>query len=315
MALSAWAATCVEEAVALARVGLPPGTALTIRPAPRPLLQVDFRWKGDANIIMGIELPVGGSLTRMAPKVSDLAVSGTARIVLRPLLETIPGFGAALVSLRAPPIVRFHLDFGRAFGGSSSAAAIRLWLDDFLRNQIAEMMLWPARVVVPILSEDVTGPLDSLYLTCVDWGAQKSGRVGRRQAFSGLGKWAPQLEWGSPGLLPESCIRLHAHHPKNRPRFFPFEKCRRNAALPMPLPWMQAPRRAAGGRHRGSRPAQGGRHGIRRLLCHRVHHRPHGTSLWPGSSWLGPSSTVLSCGGRASNCRGQGSSMGGGRCA
>lgn len=104
----------------------------------------------------------------MAPKVSDLAVSGTARIVLRPLLETIPGFGAALVSLRTPPIVRFHLDFGRAFGGSSSAAAIRLWLDDFLRNQIAEMMLWPARVVVPILPEDVTGPLDSLYLTCVD---------------------------------------------------------------------------------------------------------------------------------------------------
>lgn len=113
---------------------------------------------------MGIELPVGGSFTRMAPKVSHLAVSGTARIVLRPLVDTIPGFGAALISLRVPPIVRFHLDFGRAFGGAASAGAIRLWLDDFLRRQVAEMMLWPARIVVPILDESIMGPLDDLYL-------------------------------------------------------------------------------------------------------------------------------------------------------
>lgn len=127
-------------------------------------LEADFRWSGDANIVMGIELPLGGSFTRMAPKVSDLAVSGTARIVLRPLVDTVPGFGAALVSLRVPPIVRFHLNFGKAFGGAASAGAIRLWLDDFLRSQVAEMMLWPARIVVPILDEAVTGPLDDLYL-------------------------------------------------------------------------------------------------------------------------------------------------------
>ncbi|KFM28651.1 Extended synaptotagmin-3 [Auxenochlorella protothecoides] len=127
-------------------------------------VEVDFRWSGDANIVMGIDLPVGGTLTRLAPKVSDLAVSGTARVVLRPLLDTIPGFGAALVSLRKPPIVRFHLDFGKAFGGAASAGAIRLWLDDFLRTQIAEMLLWPSRIVIPLLDESVTGPLDDLYL-------------------------------------------------------------------------------------------------------------------------------------------------------
>lgn len=82
------------------------GTVLTTQFTPRSS-KVDFRWSGDANIVMGIDLPVGGTLTRLAPKVSDLAVSGTARVVLRPLLDTIPGFGAALVSLRKPPIVRW----------------------------------------------------------------------------------------------------------------------------------------------------------------------------------------------------------------
>jgi hypothetical protein len=36
--------------------------------------QVDYRWSGDANIFLAIELPAGGSATRMVPKVSDLAV-------------------------------------------------------------------------------------------------------------------------------------------------------------------------------------------------------------------------------------------------
>jgi hypothetical protein len=37
-------------------------------------LQVDYRWAGDANIFLAIELPAGGQATRMVPKVSNLAV-------------------------------------------------------------------------------------------------------------------------------------------------------------------------------------------------------------------------------------------------
>lgn len=36
--------------------------------------QVDYRWAGDANIFLAIELAAGGKATRMVPKVSDLAV-------------------------------------------------------------------------------------------------------------------------------------------------------------------------------------------------------------------------------------------------
>lgn len=53
-------------------------------------------------------------------------LSGTMRVILKPLLPEIPGFGAAVVSLRKPPIVRFHLDFGKSLGGSYSAGAIKV---------------------------------------------------------------------------------------------------------------------------------------------------------------------------------------------
>ncbi|PSC74351.1 synaptotagmin-5-like [Micractinium conductrix] len=127
-------------------------------------IEVDYRWAGDANIFLAIELAAGGKATRMVPKVSDLAVSGTLRVILKPLVPEIPGFGAAVVSLRKPPLIRFNLDFGASMGGSYSAGAIKAWLDPFLRETISGMMLWPKRMVVPILPEIVTGPLDDLYL-------------------------------------------------------------------------------------------------------------------------------------------------------
>lgn len=63
-------------------------------------MQVAFRWAGDANIGIAIELPAGGEHTRMVPKVTDLQVAGVARVILSPLVPVIPGFGAAIVALR-----------------------------------------------------------------------------------------------------------------------------------------------------------------------------------------------------------------------
>ena len=67
---------------------------------PHMLLQVSLRWAGDANIALAIELPAGGDATRMVPKVSNLHVSAVGRILLAPLLPEIPGFGAAVISLK-----------------------------------------------------------------------------------------------------------------------------------------------------------------------------------------------------------------------
>ena len=113
--------------------------------------EVSFRWSGDANIHLAIDLQGGGMMTRMVPKVADLAVSGCARILLSPLVPEIPGFAAATVALMRPPEVKFRLDFGRAFGGSLSAKAVVNWLDPFLRETLRAMLVWPRRIVVPLL--------------------------------------------------------------------------------------------------------------------------------------------------------------------
>jgi hypothetical protein len=44
--------------------------------------------------------------TRLVPRVTDLAVRGTARVALSPLLPVLPGFGALMFSLARPPQVR-----------------------------------------------------------------------------------------------------------------------------------------------------------------------------------------------------------------
>lgn len=60
--------------------------------------------------------------------------------------------------------MHFRLDFGRAFGGSWTAKPIRLWLDPFIRETLTEMLVWPNRMVVPMLPEQQIGSLDHLYL-------------------------------------------------------------------------------------------------------------------------------------------------------
>ncbi len=63
-------------------------------------MQVALRWAGDANIAIAIELPIGGEATRMVPKISDLHIQAVGRVMLVPLCGEIPGFGAAVISLR-----------------------------------------------------------------------------------------------------------------------------------------------------------------------------------------------------------------------
>jgi len=72
-----------------------------------------------------------------------------------------------LVFCRKPPQIKFKLDFGKALGSAYTAKAVRLWLDPFLRETLADLIVWPNRIVVPILPEEVTGPLDDLMLRSV----------------------------------------------------------------------------------------------------------------------------------------------------
>ena len=60
---------------------------------------------------------------------------------------------------RTPPLIHFNLDFA-----GIAASAVKAWLDPFLRETLVQLLVWPNRIVVPLLPEQDTGPLDKLFL-------------------------------------------------------------------------------------------------------------------------------------------------------
>ena len=62
--------------------------------------------------------------------------------------------------------MHFNLSLGRAFGGSVVAKPIMLWLDPFLRTTLADLIVWPNRIVVP-LSYDPDFDYSVLEMRCV----------------------------------------------------------------------------------------------------------------------------------------------------
>lgn len=58
-------------------------------------------------------------------------------------------------------MIHFNLDFA-----GIAASAVKAWLDPFLRETLVSLLVWPNRIVVPLLPEQDTGPLDKLFLRC-----------------------------------------------------------------------------------------------------------------------------------------------------
>ncbi|KAF8057744.1 SYT2 [Scenedesmus sp. PABB004] len=125
-------------------------------------LEVDVRWSGDANISLGIDLPLGGEFTRLTPKVKDIVFVATLKVILKPLVEAIPGFAAAAVALKTVPIIKYRLDFGVLPAGASQIVTVPIvsFVDMIVQQVIVGMLLWPKRVTVPILSWDGVMPVD-----------------------------------------------------------------------------------------------------------------------------------------------------------
>ena len=61
--------------------------------------------------------------------------------------------------------VHFNLSLGKALGGGLAAKPIVAWLDPFLRNTLADMLVWPNRIVVP-LSYDPDFDYSILEMRC-----------------------------------------------------------------------------------------------------------------------------------------------------
>uniref|UniRef100_A0A7S0RQP9 C2 domain-containing protein n=1 Tax=Chlamydomonas leiostraca TaxID=1034604 RepID=A0A7S0RQP9_9CHLO len=117
------------------------------------VMEVDVRWCGEANITLAIELSAG-EFTKMCPRVTDISFVGSLRIMLTPLVDTIPCFGAAVVTFRKPPRYKYRLDFGAALGGQYVAGIVKPFINYVINNVIVNMFVWPQRFVVPIIGSE-----------------------------------------------------------------------------------------------------------------------------------------------------------------
>lgn len=55
------------------------------------------------------------------------------------------------------PIIKFAVDFGPANAGALVTRPVAAFLDPFIRETLANLAVWPNRIVVPLLPEEVTG--------------------------------------------------------------------------------------------------------------------------------------------------------------
>ncbi|KXZ55135.1 hypothetical protein GPECTOR_3g286 [Gonium pectorale] len=114
------------------------------------VMEVSVKWCGDPNITLAIEIPGG---QKLCPRIMDISFVATFRVVLNPLVPRIPGFVAAMATVPKPPLIKYRLDFGKALGGSLAPAAVTPVVNYFMREIITKMLVWPQRIVVPILQE------------------------------------------------------------------------------------------------------------------------------------------------------------------
>lgn len=90
-------------------------------------------------------------VARMTPAVDEIALVGTVRLTLKPLLDKVPCIGAVTVSLLKPPVLNFHIDVGKALGGNAMGNTVKQALRRFIKDTLIDFLIWPNRCVVPIM--------------------------------------------------------------------------------------------------------------------------------------------------------------------
>lgn len=58
--------------------------------------------------------------------------------------------GAAVVTFRKPPRVKYRLDFGAALGGQYAAGVVKPFINYVVDSVIVNMLVWPQRLVVRV---------------------------------------------------------------------------------------------------------------------------------------------------------------------
>ncbi|XP_047167767.1 calcium-dependent lipid-binding protein-like [Vigna umbellata] len=110
------------------------------------IMDIDFRWGGDPNIVLAVEAALVASIPI---QLKDLQVFTVIRVIFQ-LADEIPCISAVVVALLAEPKPRIDYTL-KAVGGSLTALpGISDMIDDTVNSIVTDMLQWPHRIVVPL---------------------------------------------------------------------------------------------------------------------------------------------------------------------
>ncbi|KAF8406606.1 hypothetical protein HHK36_008695 [Tetracentron sinense] len=110
------------------------------------IMEPSLKWAGNPNVIVAVK----AFGLKATVQVVDLQVFAAPRITLKPLVPSFPCFAKIFVSLMEKP----HVDFGLKLLGAdvmSIPGLYRQGHEEFIKDQVANLYLWPKYLEVPIM--------------------------------------------------------------------------------------------------------------------------------------------------------------------
>lgn len=109
------------------------------------IMEPSLKWAGNPNILVAVK----AFGLKATAQVVDLQVFAIPRITMKPLVPSFPCFCNIYVSLMEKP----HVDFGLKLLGADlmSIPGLYRFVQEQIKEQVANMYLWPRTLEVPIL--------------------------------------------------------------------------------------------------------------------------------------------------------------------
>ncbi|KAL0356583.1 UNVERIFIED_CONTAM: Synaptotagmin-1 [Sesamum calycinum] len=109
------------------------------------IMEPSLKWAGNPNVTIAVK----AFGLKATVQVVDLQVFAQPRITLKPLVPSFPCFAKILVSLMEKP----HVDFGLKLAGADlmSIPGLYRFVQELIKDQVANMYLWPKTLEVQIL--------------------------------------------------------------------------------------------------------------------------------------------------------------------
>ncbi|KAF3434698.1 hypothetical protein FNV43_RR21783 [Rhamnella rubrinervis] len=109
------------------------------------IMEPSIKWAGNPNVTVAVK----AFGLKATTQVVDLQVFASPRITLKPLVPSFPCFAKIFVSLMEKP----HVDFGLKLAGADlmSIPGLYRFVQELIKDQVANMYLWPKTLEVQIL--------------------------------------------------------------------------------------------------------------------------------------------------------------------